>query len=342
MPGLGLVSPLPIVPGEKVRPPLVGAPLRGTQSLVGVMGFVWRHPSLTLLELLWRWLAAVPLLWLAWRHMAPVVAGVPLNVAALGSMTFFEPVRSAALLAGQARLYLEPTRRLALWWVPLGLLLWTASAAVGKSLSLRRVADVNRSAAGPGLESKRHATSFGAQILPMGLSSGLRAVLFLTLLLIWWRALLAAVRLTVLSPAQRGGEPNLVLCTAVLVGLTLAAFLGWSLVIWVLDLQPLTRFTPERLHTSAQHAKLRSKLVETNLVMGIVRVALLVLAMTFSASPLPFQSRETQTFIDVWWMGVGLFYLVSSDFFHVVRRVTYLRLLESVASDTNGAAAAAS
>ena len=76
--------------------------------------------------------------------------------------------------------------------------------------------------------------------------------------------------------------------------------------------------------------------------MGIVRVALLVLALTFSASPLPFQSRETQAYISVWWVGVAVFYILGSDFFHVVRRVTYLRLLQSIANATNAGAAPAS
>jgi hypothetical protein len=77
--------------------------------------------------------------------------------------------------------------------------------------------------------------------------------------------------------------------------------------------------------------ELRSKLIELNFVMGIVKVCLLVLAMTFSASPLPFQNQQTQGFITVWWIGVGLFYLLASDFFHVIRRVTYLRLLLTLA-----------
>ena len=76
--------------------------------------------------------------------------------------------------------------------------------------------------------------------------------------------------------------------------------------------------------------------------MGIVRVILFVLSLTFSASPLPFQSQETQSYINVWWVGVALFYILSSDFFHVVRRVTYLQLLQSTAPQTNAPAPPAS
>jgi hypothetical protein len=70
----------------------------------------------------------------------------------------------------------------------------------------------------------------------------------------------------------------------------------------------------------------RMKLVEINLVLGIVKIMLIVLAMVFSACPLPFESVETQGFLAWWWAGVVLLYLVASDFFHVARLVGYLEL----------------
>ena len=36
------------------------APLRGTQSLVGQMGWVFARPSLTAIEIAWRWTFALP------------------------------------------------------------------------------------------------------------------------------------------------------------------------------------------------------------------------------------------------------------------------------------------
>jgi hypothetical protein len=71
---------------------------------------------------------------------------------------------------------------------------------------------------------------------------------------------------------------------------------------------------------------LRGKLIEINLVMNIVRIALIVLAMVFSATPLPFNTITTQTFLNFWWCGVGLAYLAFSDYFHVVRAAAYLSL----------------
>jgi hypothetical protein len=71
---------------------------------------------------------------------------------------------------------------------------------------------------------------------------------------------------------------------------------------------------------------LKSKLMEINLVMGIVKIALIVLAMVLTACPLPFEAVETPQFMFWWWLGVTVLYFVASDFFHVARLVAYLEL----------------
>ena len=71
------------------------------------------------------------------------------------------------------------------------------------------------------------------------------------------------------------------------------------------------------------------KLVEINLVMGIVKVALVVLALVFSSTPLPFESVTTAAFLATWWSIDGVLYLVASDFFHVARLLGYLRLWQA-------------
>jgi hypothetical protein len=71
----------------------------------------------------------------------------------------------------------------------------------------------------------------------------------------------------------------------------------------------------------------KGKLAEVNLVLAIVKVALIVLAMVFSATPLPFQDVASAEFLAWWWAGVGLLYLLWSDFFHVARLLAYLNLL---------------
>lgn len=288
------------------------------------MAFVWKHPFLTGLELFWRWLAIAPLFWLAWHALSTKIAAVRLDTKALEAMTFFEPVRSVTTLAVALRPYVPLVRHTALWWAPLAFSVWTVLSTWGRTAIIRRT--------DPALVPRW---------MFLFLYRSLRTFSFTALLMLWGLCLSAALSATVLHQDQHGAEPNLVLFTAEAVALTLAAFMLWSLTVWLLDLPPLLAMAGGPL-VAAERRHLRAKLVETNLVMGIVRVALFVLAMTFSASPLPFQSQETQAYIDVWWVGVAVFYVVSSDFFHVVRYVTYLRLLQTVRSRNNAGAPAAS
>ena len=118
-------------------------PLRGTQSLVGVLAFVWKHPALTLCEVAWRWAVAVPLLWLAWHRVFPVLRTVPVDHEGLAALSLFEPVQSAAVLASQARLYLPVLRHTVVWWAPLAVALWAAAATGGRTVVLRRVDPVS-------------------------------------------------------------------------------------------------------------------------------------------------------------------------------------------------------
>jgi hypothetical protein len=67
-------------------------------------------------------------------------------------------------------------------------------------------------------------------------------------------------------------------------------------------------------------------LIEVNLVMSIVKIAVLVLAMVFSACPLPFSNVESPTFLAGWWAGVIVVYLATLDYFHVVHAVAHLWL----------------
>jgi hypothetical protein len=58
-------------------------------------------------------------------------------------------------------------------------------------------------------------------------------------------------------------------------------------------------------------------------VLGIVRLALIVLAMVFSAIPLPFTQDMTGMPLYLWWAAVTLLYFVASDFFQVARLAAF-------------------
>jgi hypothetical protein len=64
-----------------------------------------------------------------------------------------------------------------------------------------------------------------------------------------------------------------------------------------------------------------------------VKIALIVLAMVFSASPLPFESVATPEFLFFWWLLMTVLYFVASDFFHVARQVAYLQLWRAYEGD---------
>jgi hypothetical protein len=67
-----------------------------------------------------------------------------------------------------------------------------------------------------------------------------------------------------------------------------------------------------------------SKLVEINLVLGIVKLALIVVAMVFSAAPLPFSDELGEGAMHVVAAASIVFYFVANDFFQVVRLKAFL------------------
>jgi hypothetical protein len=78
------------------------------------------------------------------------------------------------------------------------------------------------------------------------------------------------------------------------------------------------------LLSSLHQGALTGKLVEVNLVLGIVRLALIVLAMVFSAIPLPFEADMSGTALYLWWAIVTILYLVANDFFQVARLAAFV------------------
>jgi len=121
------------------------------------------------------------------------------------------------------------------------------------------------------------------------------------------------------------GEPDLVGFSIWAIFLSLGFFTAWAVVCGPVAIAPILMLLEERSALSSLGQSLRlgkaftGKLVEINLVMGIVKLALLVLAMVLSAAPLPFSDQlgaETLHWITT---VAAIFYLVASDYFQVVR-----------------------
>jgi hypothetical protein len=121
------------------------------------------------------------------------------------------------------------------------------------------------------------------------------------------------------------GEPDLIGYSMWVIFLSLGFFTAFALVSWALSIAPLLMLLEDRSALSALGQSLRlgkaftGKLVEINLVMGIVKLALLVLAMVLSAAPLPFSDQLGPDAMHGILAVASLFYFVASDYFQVVR-----------------------
>lgn len=290
------------------------APVRGAQSFVGVMTEVWRRPSLTGLEILWRWSAGAPVLALvAWRVMA-ASGSVRVDTAALQAMTVFKPVAAFATMHDAWVALMPVAQPMAMWLVPLAVVLWVVLATVGRTAVMRRFDKTLRA---------RRGTLLLLGVLRAGLLAGAWA------LWVWvvWKAGVVAIT----GPAAVGREPDIVLYSAILICGSLFVYVLWAVVSWPFQLAPLLAMQEDlgvgASLRAALHSKgARDKLIEVNLVMTIVKIAVLVLGMVFSACPLPFANVESQTFLTCWWAGVILVYVAALDYFHVVHAVAHLRL----------------
>lgn len=288
--------------------------LRGTQSFVHTMSACWKRPSLVALEVAWRWAFGIPALALTWFEAARLVRESKVDLGTLKRISLADPVGAASVLT-QLWDGLRPgTVRLAEWLIPALLAGWVLVSALGRTMVLRRLD--GRLMARPG-------TFTVLQAIRIAALGGSFAAWFGIL---WW-----AGRVAIAGPIAAGRDPNAVLYAALVIGATLTLFALWSRVSWFLSAAPLIAMlrgtgVASSLRSATHMGAVRGKLVEINLVMGIVKIALIVLAMVASASPLPLQTMVTPEFMTWWYVGVTAVYLVGSDFFHVVRQAAYLEL----------------
>ncbi len=297
--------------------------VRGTQSFVHTLSECWRRPSLTALEVLWRWLYGIPALLLVWHEAVKILNATPVDVAALRRMTVVDPMGSVETIAQALAVLVPPVWQVAVWLVPLLLVGWVVVSSLGRTVVLRRA------------DGRLHARPMTLMVL-----QGLRMVALGGSFVVWFLCVQWMERLTILGPLSVGGEPNLVGYFALVIVATLGLFTLWAVVSWVLSVAPLLAMlrglgVGASLAAAFRLGPLKGKLVEINLVMGIVKIALIVLAMVFSATPLPFESVTTPGFLLWWWVGVTGLYLVGSDFFHVARLVAYLELWRAYERDEN-------
>ncbi len=277
--------------------------VRGTQSLVHICAAIWKRPSLLGWELLWRWGFGIPAAIVLYHQGAKIVAGV-----ALENLSLSDPLQAGQQLAATAAALAPAVTREALWLVPLLTVGWAVVSGLGRTAVLRR------------LDPAMHGASLTLILLQL-----LRLVALLAACTGWYSAIHWAADATLNS-----ASPNLVAYSAWVICLSLGIFTLWALLSWIFSIAPLLAALEGTgvfmsLARSLRLGPLAGKLVEVNLVLGIVRLALIVLAMVFSAIPLPFEADMTGAALYLWWAVVTLFYLVASDFFQVARLAAFVQ-----------------
>jgi hypothetical protein len=285
-------------------------PVRGTQSLVGQMSWVFARPTLTLIEVAWRWLFGIPMLLVCWRVVQRILAELPLENTGVTNIDFQNPWIGAVRMADAWALYRPHVAAVLPIVVVPAAIAWAVISGIGRNLVLRRM---------------ERALPFR----PVAMILLQAAWLILLGALFWgWFASVGWAARTHISPTA---EPDLVGYFIWVIFLSLGFFTLWALVSWVLSIAPLMVLLEKRRSAlSALGASLRlgktftGKLVEINLVMGIVKLMLIVLAMVFSSVLIPFADEVGAGALHIEWVIVSVFYFVASDYFQVVRLKSFV------------------
>jgi hypothetical protein len=279
-------------------------PVRGTQSLVAQLGWVFVRPSLTALEVAWRWLVGAPLLYVCWVQAQRIFTDLPPDTTGLNSFDISAPWVSAIKLAAAWDMYRPHVLSVLSWLVPVGAIAWIIVSAIGRNVVLKRME--------PRLRFR-----------PLAMIA-LQAAWVVLLALTGW-AWWSSIGWAAANHIGNGTEPDLVGYTMWAIFLTLGFFSLWALISWAVAIAPMLVLLEDCSPATALVRSMKlgkgftSKLVEINLVMGIVKLALLVLAMVFSAVLVPFSDQVGAGALHIEWLIVSIFYFVASDYFHVVR-----------------------
>lgn len=287
-------------------------PLRGTQSFLGVIARCWRTPSLLGLELLWRWSFGIPALVLIGWEGLRIFRSVSLAHTGIHQFSLIDTVAAAQTLSATADVLLPPVRAVAVWLLPLFAIGWALASGFGRTLVLRRYDRNLRSVPG---------RTIALQLIRIVMLGGSFALWFVCLHWAAWSSL-------------SGPEPNLVGYFIKAIFLSMCVFFFWALVGWAFSIAPLLAVLEgtgifASLKASLRFGRgslrgLRPKLVEINLVLGVVKMALLVLTMVFCATPVPFKEEINGPSLYIWWVLVSVWYLVAADFFQVARVIGFI------------------
>ncbi|HVN93480.1 MAG TPA: hypothetical protein VMT38_07285 [Terracidiphilus sp.] len=288
------------------------APVRGTQLLVEHMSKVFRRPSLVAIEIGWRWLFGIPFFFLSWRKFEQIVATYPLDSSGANSIDTQNPWVGAVQLSNVIAFY-EPHIAAALrWLLPMAAVAWMIVSGLGRNFLFMRMDSRMR------FRPVAMILLQGAWLAWLGLA-------------VWgWFVSMRWVAATHISGLS---EPDLIGYFIWAITLSLTFFTAFALTSWAFIIAPI----PVLLKGSALSGfgeafrlgkAFTGKLTEVNLVLGIVKLALLVVAMVFSAAPLPFADELGAGALHFVTAASILFYFAADDFFQVVRLKAFVGFWE--------------
>ena len=284
------------------------------------MGWVFARPSLTALEVAWRWLFGAPLLVVCWLQGQKIFAALPPEATGLDKLDIQNPWVSSVRLADAWDLYQPHVVHVLSWLGPAAAIAWIVVSGLGRNLVMKRLE--------PRVPYR--------PVAMIALQGAWLAVLAFTCWA-WYRSIGWAAA----THIGNGAEPDLVGYTMWAVFLTLGFFTLWALVSWAVTIAPMLVLLEDCSAAAALVRSLKlgkaftSKLVEINLVMGIVKLALLVLAMVFSAVLIPFSDEIGAGTLHLEWILVSVFYFIASDYFQVVRLKGFVEFWHTFRGDAS-------
>lgn len=274
------------------------------------MGWMLRHPAVVAVEVGWRWFFGIPFLLLCWKRLEHIFAVLTPQDSGLSNVDPSNPWLAAEGLSRALVQYTPLIKHELRWFVPAAALAWIVISSVGRNLALK----------------------LAEPHLPFRLSSMLPLqtvwlVLFGGICWGWFQSVSWAAS----THFSSGSEPDLIGFSIWLIFLSLGFFTLWALVGWIVSVAPVLMVLENRSAPSALTETMKlgkpftSELFEIGMVMGIVNLALIVVAMVLSAAPLPFSDQLGGAALHVVWAGATVFYLIAHDYFQIVRLKCFIQ-----------------
>jgi hypothetical protein len=272
--------------------------------MVDHMAWVFRRPRITLIEIAWRWIFAIPFVYICWRQLQLIAIELPPDRAGANLLNTQNPWIDGVQLGLVWSNYLPYVLHVLAWLAPVGIIAWSLMAGLGRALVFRRIEP-----------------DIPYRPLPVMVLQGCWLTLLIGIFVAWYECIQWIAATHINDP----NAPDLVGYSIWAIFVSLGLFTLWTVISWPFTVSLILVLLERRSVLSALAQSFRlgktftSKLIEINLTMGIVTLMLIVLAMVFSSAPVPF-AQEVGSGALHFAVGLSfLFYCVASDYFQVVR-----------------------